>query len=78
MCLLWVKTSIRAFTSSNGYRMDMKLICICSIFNGKHRLKGIYCEYDLLSDHAPLVQDMECIWNWSIIVIDLNWMVNID
>ena len=38
--------------------MDMKLICICSIFNGKHRLKGIYCEYDLLSDHVPLVQDM--------------------
>ena len=41
---MWVKTSIRAFTSSAGYGMDMKLICNWSIFNGKNRLKGVYCE----------------------------------
>ena len=62
---LWVRTSIRAFTSSAGYGMDMKLMCNWSIFNEK-----------LLLDHVPLVLDMEWIWNWS--VFYLLPMENID
>ena len=36
--------SLRPFTSSTGYGMDMKLICNWSIINEKHRLKGVFCE----------------------------------
>ena len=46
--LLWVKTDITSLPSGIGYGMDMKLICIWSIFNGKPRLTGVCCKYKLL------------------------------
>ena len=67
---MWVRTSIRPFSSSTGYGMDMILICNWSILNEKHRLKGVFLwvrtSIRAFTSSAGYGMDMKLMCNWSI------------